>query len=115
MGIYTEDFQIWKSVDGDVIPHDKFVWDNGQPNNFNGNQDKIYSGKGSARLRDIKATKLYGFICDINNVQKTQATQNFQWCFISMVMEWEEVKEVSSEYFWNISSEYFWNISSNTR
>ena len=65
LGIYTEDFSVWKSMSGETIPEDKLVWQSGQPNNFGGIEDKIFI-KDAPALRDIKASDQFWFICDMN-------------------------------------------------
>ena len=65
LGIYTEDFINWISLDGEVL-NSKLLWKTGQPNNSGGLQKHVTSGGGfGSKLGDLGAHLDLYSICHI--------------------------------------------------
>ena len=67
LGIYTEDHQIWKSVNGSTIENEKLFWRPGQPNNWNGKQYHVSSSFDYPKigLKDIAGSAKHRSVCDL--------------------------------------------------
>ena len=65
LGIYTEDFINWLSLDGEVL-NSKLQWKTGQPNNSDGQQKYATAGgsKGS-KFGDSSVYKNFYSVCHI--------------------------------------------------
>ena len=65
LGIYTEDFNNWISLDGEVL-NSKLLWMPGQPNNFDGQEKHVASGgRYGKKLGDMPAYRKFYSVCHI--------------------------------------------------
>ena len=69
LGIFTEDRQTWKNVDGVIEDKNLLQWGESQPDNSGGNED--YVGvivsdiTSPAGLNDFPGSAMLGSVCDI--------------------------------------------------
>ena len=66
LGIYTEDHEVWKTFEDEVISEDKLLWLPEQPNNHGGNQFYVCGGgRNGPVLEDYAGSDLYYSVCRI--------------------------------------------------
>ena len=65
LGIYAEDHQRWKNVNGEIIPDELLLWVAHNPNNYRNEQYHVALGKNGNYLGDYSQFYPYYSICDM--------------------------------------------------
>ena len=65
LGIETKDWEVWKTLDGRVVPGELLVWREGRPNNFGGSQFWVANWENKEGLEDLGHRHQVASVCDM--------------------------------------------------